>query len=245
VAVVSGNHATKSGIEEAINSWLLKKALPNDMVIVYVCTRSLAAKDGSDVFLCCYDTLASEPGTSGVSLKEILTQISKRTQSRRVLAALDLSPAARGNFPEVSDIAKNTGVSVLSAGKLAEPSYESAMAGNSFFVQYLLEGVKAGGGLLPLTVVSQYLQQNVPAEVKKMQSKDQMPELALAPGSQELSGIAIGIAPKDTTGLASIGVGHRMDSLGLTRNSLPRKRRRRKRTSSRLPELASDRGWRR
>jgi TonB family protein len=220
VAVISGNHATKSGIEQAIDTWLLKKALPNDLVLVYICTRSLASKDGTDVYLCSYDTLASEPAPSGVSLLETLTLIAKRTQSHRVLAALDLSPAARGNFPDAARIANESGVSVLSANKLSEPSYESSLASTSYFVQYLLEGVKAGGGFLPLNVVAQYLQQNIPAEVTKSQSKDQMPELVLAPNAQELSGIAIGVQPKETAAMSSLDLGHRMDRLGVTRPDL-------------------------
>lgn len=226
VMSLTGTQATKQNIEDTINnSWLVKKALPNDLVMLYFCTRITPSADQQDLLLCPYDTSVTQPEQQGISLKQLLSELKMRSQSQRILCILDSQVLQNGQVTATNllkDISTASGVSIWSAG---QPSQNSAESGaNSIFTQYLLEGIKTGGGLLPLSMVTQYVEQNVPVAVSKLSGETQSPIFVLAPGSNDLVNAALGIAVKSSLPPQQFAIGHPANQLPLTRPDLSRRK---------------------
>lgn len=225
VTVVSGEKATKSAIETALTGeGIARKALPNDLIVVYFCGRTLPSAGGREAYFLAYDTLASELQHSGLPIGQTLREIRRRTQCRRILAVLDSSPAVRqpGPYPALKELSAQAGVSVLASDELANTSHEWAAGGQSLFTHYLIEGLKPGAGLLALPVVAEYLGQIVPNEAQKYAGKTQTPALVLAADAPEMAATALGLAVKSAVPPAKVSIGHRVDDLQMRRPDLSR-----------------------
>ena len=73
VASLLSASATKEAIQNAIvNSALIRKALPDDLIILYFSTRLLPIPGDNDLCLCAYDTALAQTASTGVKLSEIL-----------------------------------------------------------------------------------------------------------------------------------------------------------------------------
>jgi TonB family protein len=243
VVTIVDTHATKTEIKDAISgTWLVKKALPNDLIVIYLCGRIVPALNKSDVMLCAYDTLASEAELSGIPLRQMLSELKHRTQSQLILCLLDLSPASKStraaednssqasaghvdsaapSFPSLSQWANGTDVTVLSATELGKPSHESGMTMMSYFVHYLTEGLSAAQGMTSLGAIAQYVRQNVESDVRHEISKTQTPSLIVSSQSPNIEQIALGVRINNANYNArNFAIGHPIDQLALKRPDL-------------------------
>jgi len=222
VYFLKGSQATKSAIVDGVaRSWLLKKALPRDLVILYFCSRAVPSKDGKEIYLCAYDTLASEAELSGIPLRELLTELKHRSQSKLMFCFLDT--AAVGYVGGKSDLAafsKATGVSVLSANVPGEELVEATEADGTCFSHYLCEALKAGNGSLPLQAISDYVKEHVQEASSKTPGYEEKPVLAVAPDEKDLLAVAPGVTVKSSLPPKKLSIGHPVDNLMWSRPEL-------------------------
>ncbi|MGD9685251.1 MAG: hypothetical protein AB7W16_29120, partial [Candidatus Obscuribacterales bacterium] len=145
VLSVTNNKAIKTNIVKCLGEpWLLKHALPNDLVILYFGTRYIPTADGQDLRLCFYEADSASPETGTIKLKETLAELRRRIQSPYILTLLDISPAdEREGAPALDPaifqkIADETHTSIFAASQPGSISYPSSVANSSFFVASLL-----------------------------------------------------------------------------------------------------------
>lgn len=225
VLTLKGSKATKEEIENAVSkSWLIKKALPNDLLILYFCSRVVPSKDGNEVYLCASDTQSTKASESAVALKEMLTELKRRTQSKFALCILDTSPYRRagdkGDFINAQSLSKESGISILSAGAIGEQSLESPMADGSLFARALCDALQSTAGMMPLQMVSQFIVLQVGEQVVKLARGNQSPVLAMPSEDEEVLELAVGMPVKSSAPAKKIAIGHPVDNLMLNRPDL-------------------------
>lgn len=232
--------ATKAAIEANLTEgWLFKKALPEDLIAIYVCTRASLSPDGKDVFILASDS-GERMGDEKISLRKLLSDICKRTQSRYIVAFIDLFPveanepfaasrndgksakSSEGGVSAASwqEIADETGVTLLCANAPGEGSHESGEAEASFFAHYLGMGLSAFGGSLPLVTIAEYVIKNVEHDVMEKLKSNQLPRLAVAGRGVDVSGLQIGIPVKSSTQPKGLAIGHPEEKLSTRRPDL-------------------------
>ena len=231
VLTLLGTQATKAAIEDALlGSWLVKKALPNDLVLLYFNTRICPSDDTKESYLCSYDTLLGDGETSGLALTQLLKEVKMRLQSHHILCLLDTSPALELTKPSLApqltarQLATNAGVSVLSANELNNPSYESSLGAGSYFLCHFIDGLKSGSGLVPLSAVAEYTIAGVQEDVEKTEKKLQSPIFASALDSRDMASIALGVVVKSSLPPGKVKIGHPVDSLALKHPDLTHSR---------------------
>lgn len=168
VASVSGTKTTKSNIEKCVGEpWLLKHALPGDLVLLYFNTRYKTIPGKNDIFLCFYDTPSTKDSLENtISLRETLKIAAKRSQSPYIICLLDISPAVRLDnasalSPKIYDeIAQETNTTILAATHPGLDAMHAQTQKCSALVDNLTEALKAGAGQTDLIAISQYIQQN-------------------------------------------------------------------------------------
>jgi len=219
--IVTNNKATKNNVSKALGeTWLLKNALPNDLVLLYFSTRAQWNADHSDVLLYMFDTPASQPALGSISLKETLTQLRTRTQSKQILCLLDCAPvvkqksesddaadeAAQPAAPVGEDamtlekIAEESGTTILSANDIGGKSYPSSTKPCSAFVEQLLEGMAVSNGNVEFDQVAQYVKRMVQERVAADFKKEQIPVLATAEDTSDtMLKTIVGVAVKSST----------------------------------------------
>ncbi len=212
VVIVTNNKATKENISKLLGeSWLLKHALPNDLIVLFFNCRYKAQDDGSDLFLYMYDAPSSQPDLGSIKLKEMLAAIRLRSQSSRILCILDGSPAdSQAVFsPDLlANIAKSTNATILSANKLGGDAYYSSTFGTSYLIANLAEGMKAGQGNLEFGTVFDYVRNTLKEQVKKDLNKEQIPVLVSPPDNQVLLKTALGTEVKSSKPEKPVKIGH-------------------------------------
>jgi len=172
VASVSGTKTIKSNIEKCVGEpWLLKHALPGDLVLLYFNTRYKTVPGKNDIFLCFYDTPSGKGNLDNtISLRETLKTAAKRTQSPYIICLLDISPAVHledGTNPPsklYDEIAQDTNTTILAATHPGMDAQHAQTKKCSALVDNLTEALKAGAGQTDLIAVSQYIQQNTGTE---------------------------------------------------------------------------------
>lgn len=234
-----GADANQQAVQDAIlGPRLGKKVLPSDLVILYFASRSQAGRDGRPL-LCAFDTLLSEADGSAIDLASLLTDLRRRTQSKRILCLLDTSPVAQNPAQPLSstveELAKSAGVTIFSAAPLSDQSTDKPAAGSSAFLYYLLEGLKTGSGKLPFSVIAKYTSDSVKSETGKGQGKAQTPVLAVAPEDSDIASVQLGAAARAAGAPAKVSIGHPVDELALKRPDLAHPR-------AKPPAVASDLG---
>jgi len=227
VLPLTGSRATKQAILDALTgSWLIKKALPHDLIFVYLSTSTIVAPDGKDVYLCAYDTLGSEAELSGISLRQLLGELRHRIQSRYIVCALDAAaqPSRAESVPSPAALAGATGVSLLAASRLDRPSLACPEAGSSCFTHYLCQLLGETMGYMPLRMVSERLARHLSDEAGKTGQPAPEPALALAADAPDLAGIPLGVPVKSGAAGRKLSIGHPVDDLPLSRPDLARPR---------------------
>ncbi len=197
VVIVTNNKATKNNVSKALgDTWLLKNALPNDLIVLYFCTRAQRKADGSDLLLYMFDTPASQPELGAIELKATLANLQRRTQSKQILCLLDTAPINKQKKDDDADepatpaaaddatkitlqkIAQDTGTTILSNTVINGKSYPSSTKPCSAFMEQLLEGLASSGGNVEFAQVAQYVEKMVQDKVASDFHKQQVPILA-------------------------------------------------------------------
>lgn len=219
VLSVTNNKAIKTNIVKCLGEpWLLKHALPNDLVILYFNTRYIPTPDGRDLRLCFYEADSGSPETGTIKLKDTLAELRRRIQSPYILAILDISPANESPGGPVPDpaifqtIADETHTSIFAASQPGTVSHPSSVANSSFFIASLLDGLKSGAGEMDVATVAQYVSQSVGAQVHNVLGKSQEPVLAVPQDAREILAIAPGV-PVKSSRPEHVRIGHPLDKM--------------------------------
>lgn len=218
VLSVNGVDASKAGIEQAFNEWLFKKALPDDLVVIYINSK-LLKNDAGDIFLCANDSKAAEPEKTAINLLELLKNVRQRIGSTHILCLLDANPALASDtskpIHDLKWLASNSGVTVLAAADLFKQSADDQTSLQTYFVHYFVEALKTGGGNFPLAMTAEYVWQKV--QEATQQTGAQSPVLALASENSQTVAIPIGIMVKSSLPQRQAAIGHPLDNLAMSR----------------------------
>ncbi len=216
--LLTGSKATHSAIEDAfIYTYLARKALPHDLVLIYICSRLIPSPDGKELYLCAYDTLASEAERSAIPLKEVLTELRHRLQSKFIFCLLDTADtgACPGKVLSLAKVTEEAGVSIFSA---TSPGQTTDRSG---FTAAVCECLQSAAGMFPLEAVAKQIEQKL-AGTASYQSgmKDAAPALYVAADGQELLSLPAGVPVKSSIPPRKLSIGHPVDNLMANRPDL-------------------------
>ncbi|MBX3074906.1 TonB C-terminal domain-containing protein [Candidatus Obscuribacterales bacterium] len=226
VVVVTNNKATKNNVTKALgDTWLLKNALPNDLIVLYFCTRAQWKSDGSDLLLYMFDTPSSQPELAAIPLKATLTNLQKRTQSKHILCLLDLGPVVRTDDTaeeaatnddsaataagmSLEKIAQESGTTILASNVIGGKTYPSSTKACSAFVENLLEGLATSKGEIEFEQVAQYVVKMVKDKVAQDFRKEQTPVFAPSETGAPMLKTVVATAVKSSTPEKHAKFGH-------------------------------------
>jgi uncharacterized caspase-like protein len=195
VHVLTDEQATTKNIKEGLN-WIARQAEPDDLVLIYVAThgtpRTMDSAGGAN-YLITYDTEMNSGGTfdedaiyaTAYPMVELANAVSTRMKAMRTAVILDtcysggslkntsaqMGPQVANTAPSaqmLERMAQGTGRLVMAASQVDEESLESADLRHGYFTYYLLQALKSGKGMSPLSqvfgTVAQQVSQRVAAE---------------------------------------------------------------------------------
>ena len=240
VLVVTQDKANKANLAQAVyEDWLIKKALPNDLIVIYICMKAIPNDAQNDLLLFGADGSASEKEKTASSLAGMLGEVRRRTQSKNIVCLLDTtmsnslnhSPAdkyPRGFSEMLKKIGVDTQTTILAADLNLLQSKEAKLSNSTSFVEYLNEGVKAGGGMLPIETVAGFISESMekegasgPNSANEPGRLGQKPGLLANPENPELVKVAFGIPIKNTAfSSANVHIGHSIENLEETNPEL-------------------------
>jgi TonB family protein len=234
VLLLNGPDATNAAAKQAIDEWLLKKALPNDFILIYISSRIFAGPDGMPM-ICTSDTKNNQPETA-LNLYETLRAIKQRTRSEHIICMIDTQPQGEVPDPKAEkgtdkDKAKadgkrdlkwlaTTGVTVFGANELFKPSFDDQSMLQSRFAHFFVEGMKQSAGAAPFYEVAEFVFQNVKQDAAKASGQEQSPSLVLSNPQSVTASIPLGIPLKSSFPQGSVAVGHSLDDLAMERPDL-------------------------
>lgn len=231
VVIVTNNKASKRNVEKALGeSWLLKNALPNDLVVLYFCTRGQMKADGSDLLLYMFDANPSQPEQGTVELKALLKNLKQRIQSKQILCLLDVNPvvikkegetedtsaktpALPANSVTLQQIAAETGCTIFSAADIGQRTYPAFNNKCSYFMENIMEALALKSGEVQFDEVAQAVKQAVAAKVAADLKKQQTPVLAMSEDANPMLKTVIGSAVKSSTPDKLPKIGHPQDDV--------------------------------
>ena len=195
VRLLTDDKATTVQIKSEFE-WLRKNANEDDLVVIYLSSHgSPGSVDPEGIsYVVTYDTDATEEGLYATALPmiEIVTAVQNRIKARRAAVFLDTcySGAAlkgeKGLFVRKSgSVSNNTlnrfregvGRVVISASQADEQSWESEKLQNGYFTYFLIQGLKAKAGNVPIEQLYDYLKSEVPKRVRADMQKSQTPAM--------------------------------------------------------------------
>ncbi|MFP5248034.1 MAG: caspase domain-containing protein, partial [Thermoanaerobaculia bacterium] len=212
VRLLLNENATVANIRTAIND-VAKDARAEDLVVMYFSSHGTVAE--SDVakdsaksgYIVTHESDLTNLYATAFPMDELRRVVEKRIRACRVVLFLDtcfsgdtVRPAAAGGAKllaiGISDdtkgrIAQGAGRVVIASSRNDERSWESDRDRNSYFTLYLLEAMRAKGGLADITTIFTHLQRTVPRAVKNEKRAKQNP--VMWPEGQRLD-IVIGTA---------------------------------------------------
>lgn len=233
VVVVSNAKASFGNVTKVLGDpWLLKHALPKDLVFIYFATRYKVADDGSDLLLYMYDTALGQEKESAIKLKETLKELKSRTQSEQIVVLLDILPVSKNSSeasdtvdapdePEptaapanasavlLSNIARETGTTIFASSQVGTPTNHASVSGCTVFAASLVEGLRAGNGNSTFEAIAEYVSQQVKEEVLAQSGKEQQTVL-LYPELKAMAPTVIGSVVKSSApaAVAEPRIGH-------------------------------------
>jgi protein TonB len=239
VLVVTQDKANKANLAQAVyEDWLIKKALPNDLIIIYVCMKASPNDAQNDLLLFGADGSDAEKEKTATSLAGMLGEVHRRTQSKNIVCLLDttltnsLASMVAEKYPRglsemLKKMAVETQTTILAADLNLLQSKEAKLSHSTSFVEYLNEGVKAGGGMLPIETVAGFISESMEKEGAaepspgKSAGLRQKPGLLTNPENPELVKVAFGIPIKNTAfSSANVHIGHSIENLEVTNPEL-------------------------
>lgn len=212
VLVLLNEDATDSNILKAIaDSWLPKRALPDDLIVIYVSTHGSPKEIdqiGKDNFLIAYNTHRDSLFSTGVRLKDLAKIARSRTRCERIVLLLDAcnSGAAEaggkglyraGNFDIGTLVGE--GQIVISSSSENQRSWESKRYKNGVFTKKLMDALGKKGELTTIPEAFDSLKDDVLQEVRFDRSADQTPLM-----KSKWSGKALALLAKPTNPRATL-----------------------------------------
>ena len=193
VHVLTDEQATTKNIKEQLN-WIARHAATNDLVVIYVAThgtpRTIDTAGGAN-YLVTYDTEVYSGGSfnedamfaTAYPMVELADSVASRMKALRTAVILDTcysggsmkgaAPAAatgtlanKGASSQMLErMSERTGRIVMSASQVDEESLESPALRHGYFTYFLLQALKNGKGVTPLSQVYDAVAQQVSARV--------------------------------------------------------------------------------
>jgi hypothetical protein len=217
VRVLTDAQATTKSIKEGLN-WIARHAQPDDLVLIYVAThgtpRSADSAGGAN-YLVTYDTEVGGSGGSGEDalyataypMVELANAVATRMKALRTAVILDtcysggslqnespLMSAGLANTapsgPMLERMTQGTGRIVMAASRVDEESLESGELKHGYFTYFLLQAMRDGKGVAPMSQVFQAAAQQVSARASA-QGLRQHPVMSR---SAEDADFALGVA---------------------------------------------------
>lgn len=218
VLVATGGKATKENLANAIyQDWLIKKALPNHLLVLYLGTAVVPTDDKSDLLVLPVDADLKNKENTALSLSGMLGELKRRSQCKNILVMLDgksLDDAPVGDI--VNKICQSTGASFMLSDKDLLTARNDDMARASSFVSYVSEGIKAGGGFMPIETVAGFVDESLS---KSGQTPLQKPVFVVGE-VKDLGKQAFGLKIKQPFDAKNVKVGHPLDTLAAKRPDL-------------------------
>lgn len=211
VRLLQNEDATVANIRTAIND-VARDARAEDLVVMYFSSHGTAAAndiakdDAKSGYIVTHESVLTNLYATAFPMEELRHVVEKRIRACRVVLFLDtcysgdtVTPAAGGSKMMslgISDtakerIAQGVGRVVIASSRNDERSWESDRAENSYFTMYLMEALRAKGGLADITSIFNHLQSRVPKAVRNEKRARQTP--VMWPEGQRLD-IVIGTA---------------------------------------------------
>jgi hypothetical protein len=212
VRLLLDQEATVSNIRTAIND-VARDARAEDLVVMYFSSHGTAAEndvardDAKSGYIVTHESDVANLYATAFPMEELRRVVEKRIRACRVVLFLDtcfsgdtVTPAAAGGSKLLSvgitdsareKIAQGAGRVVIASSRNDERSWESDRRQNSYFTIYLLEALRAKGGLADITSIFTHLQRTVPRAVRAEKQAGQTP--VMWPEGQRLD-IVIGTA---------------------------------------------------
>ena len=188
VHVLTDEQATTKNIKEQLN-WIARHAGANDLVVIYVAThgtpRTVDTAGGAN-YLVTYDTEAYDGAefnedalyATAYPMVELANAVATRMKALRTVVFLDTcysggaagpgAPAATEKLANtapseamLNHMSLGTGRIVMSASQNNEESLESNQLHHGYFTYYLLQALKTGKGMTPLSQVYASVAQQV------------------------------------------------------------------------------------
>lgn len=193
VHVLTDEQATTKNIKEGLN-WIARHAAANDLVVIYVAThgtpRTIDTAGGAN-YLVTYDTEVYSGGSfnedamfaTAYPMVDLANSVASRMKALRTAVILDTcysggsmkgdtSAAAAGALANkgpsdkmLERMSQGTGRIVMSASQVDEESLESPALRHGYFTYFLLQALKNGKGVTPLSQVYDAVAQQVSARV--------------------------------------------------------------------------------
>jgi uncharacterized caspase-like protein len=199
VKVLTDDQATTKNIKEQLN-WIARNAQPNDLVVIYVAThgspRELDSAGGVN-YIVTYDTEiknADNPDedslyATALPMVELANAVATRMKSLRTAVILDtcysggavtnVSKKMGAGIANVSPsqanldrMSQGTGRIVIAAASSNEESLESDQLRHGYFTYFLLQALKSGNGMTPMSQVFSSVAQQVSDRVAADGKKD-------------------------------------------------------------------------
>lgn len=217
VMIVAGAKATRSNLIKATyDDWLSHKALPDHLITLYMSARAMPTDDKSDILVFPVDTVLAQKDSTAVSLKSLLSELKRRTQSKNIVCMLDLvTVKGEGTGGALKQVADFTGVTILSSDDSLKQSADSTSQASSAWVQYFSDGVKAGGGYMPIETVNGFI-----GESMLKSAPGQKPTIYVAKDNPDIAKQAFGVKIKLPFDPKNVKIGHPLDTLPVKRPDL-------------------------
>jgi hypothetical protein len=190
VHVLTDERATTKNIKEELN-WIARHAEPNDLVLIYVAThgtpRTLDTAGGAN-YLVTYDTEVYSAGkfdedamfATAYPMVELANAVATRMKAMRTAVILDTcysGGSMKNESPRMSAglantapsgkmlerMSQGTGRIVMAASRVDEESLESDQLRHGYFTYFLLQALKDGKGITPLSQIYASVAQHVSA----------------------------------------------------------------------------------
>jgi hypothetical protein len=217
VRLLTDGQATTRNIKEGLN-WIARQAGSDDLVLIYVAThgtpRSADSAGGAN-YLVTYDTEANSGGSANEDalyataypMVELANAVATRMKALRTAVILDTcfsggslnnqSPRMASGLantapsgPMLDRMSQGTGRIVMAASRVDEESLESRELEHGYFTYFLLQAIKAGKGIAPMSQIFNQAARQV-SERASAQGLRQHPVMSR---SSEDADFALGVA---------------------------------------------------
>lgn len=229
VLLLAGQQCTREQVQRGLEEWLYRKALPNDLVVVYISSRILPSAGTKQPIICVNDTQLNDLNRSGLNLSDLAVALKRRIQSTNIVVILDCAsnkqaappltqagselPAA--SLPTTIDYAQlaQAGISIIGPAEQLPDGFISENNAGSILNQSMIQALRSSQGLASLATLVQTAGEKA-ATLPAAQAALVKPILVASPNMQNLS---LGIPVKTSGLLAGVKFGHKLDYLALHR----------------------------